>query len=230
MGHFTRDCPTRDQVRKPAVVPEPEAVKTTTEDVVECITESCSRVRFCVNCGLVDHVASQCVDNALRANDLRPPRAYANIHSFDVGCRALRRPTLTLAKLWFELSIFYKRVELPRPKEWYIPGDSDTLTTYSPMPIRATMDSVDVKFEACVVVDVFLPGICLGPQELKCYNINRQEPTGETRVDERASLVVSFIVPQTAQIPLQGLIDTRCGVSILTFSAFNRVDVQTGAA
>ena len=29
------------------------------------------------------------------------------------------------------------------------------------------MDGVHVKFEACVVVDVFPPGICLGPQELK---------------------------------------------------------------
>ena len=26
-GHFARDCPTRDQAGKPAVVPEPEAVK-----------------------------------------------------------------------------------------------------------------------------------------------------------------------------------------------------------
>ena len=37
MGHFARDCPSRDQARKPAVVPKPEAVKTTTEDVVKCI-------------------------------------------------------------------------------------------------------------------------------------------------------------------------------------------------
>ena len=73
------------------------------------------------------------------------------------------------------------------------------------------------------------PGICLGPQELKCYNINRQEPTGEARIDERASLVVSLIVPQAAPIPLRGLIDTGSGVSILTFSAFSRVAVQTGA-
>ena len=91
------------------------------------------------------------------------------------------------------------------------------------------MDGVDVKFEACVVVDVFPPGICLGPQEHKCYNINHQEPTGEARIDERASLVVSFVVPHAAPIPLRGLIDTGSGVSILTFSAFNRVAVQTGA-
>ena len=90
------------------------------------------------------------------------------------------------------------------------------------------MDGVDVKFEACVVVDVFPPGLCLGPQELKCYNINHQKPTGEARIDERASLVVSFVVPHAAPIPLRGLVDTGSGVSILTFSAFNRVAAQTG--
>ena len=90
------------------------------------------------------------------------------------------------------------------------------------------MDGVDVKFEACVVVDVFPPGLCLGPQELKCYNINHQEPTGEARIDERASLVVFFVVPHAAPIPLRGLVDTGSGVSILTFSAFNRVAARTG--
>ena len=138
-----------------------------------------------------------------------------------LAAEQLRRPTLTLAKLWVELSLLYRRVELPRPKEWYAPGDSETLTTYSPVPICATMDGVDVKFEACVVVDVFPPGICLGPQELKCYNINHQESTGEARIDERASLVVSFVVPHAAPIPLRGLVDTGSGVSILTFSAFS---------
>ena len=65
-------------------------------------------------------------------------------------------------------------------------------------------------------------------QELKCYNINHQKPTGEARVDERASLVVFFVVPKAAPIPLRGLVDTGSGVSILTFSAFNRVAAQTG--
>ena len=36
-------------------------------------------------------------------------------------------------------------------------------------------------------------------------------------------------MPHAAPIPLRGLIDTGSGVSILTFSAFNRVAVQTGA-
>ena len=90
------------------------------------------------------------------------------------------------------------------------------------------MDGVDVMFEACVVADVFPPGISLDAQELKCYNINYQEPTGEARIDEPASLVVSFVVPQAAPIPLRGLVDTGSGVSILTFSAFNRIAAQTG--
>ena len=145
-----------------------------------------------------------------------------------LAAEQVRRPTLTLAKLWVELSILYKRIELPRPKQWYVPGESATLITYSPVPVCATMDGVDVKFEACVVVDVFPPGLCLGPQELKCYNINNQEPTGEARIDERASLVVSFVVPHAAPIPLPGLVDTGSGVSKLTFSAFNRVAAQTG--
>ena len=154
-------------------------------------------------------------------------RALISIHLL-LAAEQVRRPTLTLAKLWVEISILYTRVELPRPKEWYAPGESETLTTYSPVPVCATMDGVDVKFEACVVVDVFLPGICLGPQELTCYNINHQEPTGEARIDERASLVVSFVVPHAAPIPLRGLVDTGSGVSILTFSAFNRVAARTG--
>ena len=36
-------------------------------------------------------------------------------------------------------------------------------------------------------------------------------------------------MPHAAPIPLRGLIDTGSGVSILTFSAFHRVAVQTGA-
>ena len=133
-------------------------------------------------------------------------RTLISIHLM-LAAEQMRRPTLTLAKLWVELSLLYRRVELPRPKEWYAPGDSDTLTTYSPVPICATMDGVDVKFEACVVMDVFPPGICLGPHELKCYNINHQVPTGEARIDERASLVVSFVVRHAAPIPLRGLVD-----------------------
>ena len=57
-----------------------------------------------------------------------------------LAAEQLRRPTLSLAKLWAELFILYKQVELARPKEWYAPGDFDTLTTFSPVPIYATKD------------------------------------------------------------------------------------------
>ena len=55
-------------------------------------------------------------------------RTLISIHLM-LAAEQLRRPTLTLAKLWVELQTLYKRVEIPRPKEWYAPGDSDTLTT-----------------------------------------------------------------------------------------------------
>ena len=56
-------------------------------------------------------------------------RTLISIHLM-LAAEQLRRPTLTLAKLWVELSLLYRRDELPRPKEWYAPGDSETLTTY----------------------------------------------------------------------------------------------------
>ena len=288
-GHFDRDCPNRDQARKPLAAPEPEGVKVTTEDVTDGVLEGYPGIYQCTNCGVFDHAEVQCGehshapkpndefaynrwaevesagvaphtipledDRVLMLHPAEPPAFYTPLTltcgakqvqtcleptTFDPQGRTLisihlmlaadqmRRPTLTLAKLWVELSILYKRVELPRPKEWYAAGESETLTTYSPVPICATMDGVDVKFEACVVVNVFPPGICLGPQELKCYNINHEEPTGEARIDERASVVVSFVVPHAAPIPLRGLVDIGSGVSILTFSAFNRVAAGTG--
>ena len=288
-GHFARECPNRDQARKPMTASEPEGVKVTTEDTTDGILEGHPGIYQCASCGLFDQAEVQCGDHshAPKPNEelaynrwaevesagiaahtvpleddrvlmLHPaePPAFHTPMTFTCGAKQVqtclepttfdpqgrtlisihlllaaeqtRRPTLTLAKLWVELSILYKRNELPRPKEWYAPGESATLTTYSPVPVCASMDGVDMKFEACVVVDVFPPGICLGPQELKCYNINHQEPTGEARIDERASLVVSFMVPHAAPIPLRGLVDTGSGVSILTFSAFNRVAARTG--
>ena len=289
-GHFARDCPTRDQARKPVAAPEPEGVKVTAEDVTDGVLENYPGIHQCTHCGVYDHVDVPCGehshvprpndelaynrwdevesagvaahtvpledDRVLMLHPAEPPAFHAPLivtcgakqvqtclepTTFDPQGRTLisihlmlaaeqvRRPTLTLAKFWVELSILYKRMELPRPKQWYVPGESETLTTYSPVPVCATMDGVDEKFEACVVVDVFPPGLCLGPQGLKCYNINHQEPTGEARIDERASLVVSFVVPHAAPIPLRGLVDTGSGVSILTFSAFNRVAARTGA-
>ena len=85
-----------------------------------------------------------------------------------------------------------------------------------------------MKIDASVVVDVFPQGICLGPHEFCCYGISKQEPTDEARMDERASLVVSFAVPDANPIPLRRMVDTGSGVSIMNFTAFNRVPLQTG--
>ena len=139
------------------------------------------------------------------------------------------RPDLTLRKLWVELAANpkYKQIEVARPEDWCGEGESKVLSSYAPVPVNAALD--DMRFDACVVMDMFPPGRCLGPQELKGYNISRQEPSGEARIDERASLVVSFVVQEAAPIPLRGLVDTGLGVSLLTFSAFNRKAVQTGA-
>ena len=51
-GHFARDCPARDQARKPVVPPEPEAVKITPADVTDRLAENYSGVRECLTmCG-----------------------------------------------------------------------------------------------------------------------------------------------------------------------------------
>ena len=142
------------------------------------------------------------------------------------------RPDLNLEKLKLELAntTAVKRISLPLPEEWYTEGEASTCTAYSPVPVHANIDGVDMKFDASVVVDVFPQGVCLGPHDLRCYSISEQEPTGEARIDERASLVVSFAVPDANPIPLRGMVDTGSGVSIMSFSAFNRVALHTGVA
>ena len=142
------------------------------------------------------------------------------------------RPDLTLEKLKLELASnpAVKRISLPLPKEWYTEGEDSTCTAYSPVPVHANIVGVDMKFDASVVVDVFPQGVCLGPHELRCYSISKQELTGEARIDERALLVVSFAVQNANPILLRGMVDTGSGVSIMSFAAFNRVALRTGVA
>ena len=142
-----------------------------------------------------------------------------------------QRTNLTSREMWLELAakLAYKQIDVSRPDEWCGEGDSKPLSSYAPVPLNATLEGVDIRFDACVIMDIIPPGICLGPQELKCYRINRYEPTCEARIDERASLVVSFVVSEAAPIHSRGLLDTGAGVYILKFSAFNRVAVHTGA-
>ena len=126
-----------------------------------------------------------------------------------------RCPSLTLRELWLEKAANpnCKEIDVKQPEERC--GEGESKTFVCSVPVDATLDGVDMRFDACVVMDLFRPDICLGPQELKCYNINRQEPTGEARIDERASLVVSFRMPEAAPILLRGLVDTGSGLCIL---------------
>ena len=57
-GHFARDCPNRDQARKPPAAPEPEGVKF-------------PGIRQCSNCGIFDHADAQCGEhsNSPKPND-----------------------------------------------------------------------------------------------------------------------------------------------------------------
>ena len=54
-GHFARNCPTRDQARKPVAAPEPEGVKVTAEDVTDGVLESYPGIHQCAHCGVYDH-------------------------------------------------------------------------------------------------------------------------------------------------------------------------------
>ena len=109
------------------------------------------------------------------------------------------------------------------PRVWYNEGEASTCTAYTPVPVHVNMDGVDMKVDASVVVDVFTQEVCLGPHDLRCNSISKQESRVEARTDERASLVVSFAVPDANPIPLKGMVDTASGVPIMNFSVFDRV-------
>ena len=140
------------------------------------------------------------------------------------------RPDLTIEALIEEIAADqkYRQLTLPQPEELQVKEMTPTYHAYSPIPVKINIDGVDVCFGATNFTDAFPPGICLGQHELRCHNIDLQEPTGEARIDERASLVVSFTIPDAAPMPLRGLLDTSSGVSILTFSAYNKLAVHNG--
>ena len=151
-------------------------------------------------------------------------RTLLSIHLMLASEQQIRHD-LTLEKLKLELASnrAVKTISLPLPKKWHTKGEASICTAYTPVPGHANIDGVDMKFDASVVVDVFPQGVCLGPHDLRCYSISKQESTGEARIDGRASLVVSFAVPDANPIPLRGMVDTGSGVLIMNFSAFNRV-------
>ena len=172
------------------------------------------------------------VQTSLESTTIDPSgRTILSVHLMLASEQQIR-PNLTLEKLKLELARnpAVKKISLPLPKEWYTKGEASTCTAYTPVPVHANIDGMDMKLDASVVVNVFPQGVCLGPHELRCYSISKQEPTGEARIDERASLVVSFAVPNANPILLRGMVDTGSGVSIMSCSAFNRVALHTGVA
>ena len=77
----------------------------------------------------------------------------------------------------------YRQLTLPQPEEWQEKGMTPTYHASSPFPVKVNIDGVDVCFEATIITDAFPPGICLGQHELRCYNLDRQELTGEAKID-----------------------------------------------
>ena len=143
------------------------------------------------------------------------------------------RPNLTLAQLKEELCRNTNLTIASRPLPHFTRSDETKLApiqkvkTIAPVPIAITVDGVDMRFDAIVVLEGHFPqGLYLGRQELRCYNIGVQDAQGEAQIDERASLVVAFGTPQQKPIPLFGMIDTGSGVSILSLSAYKKIASQ----
>ena len=143
------------------------------------------------------------------------------------------RPNLTLAQLKEELCRNTSLMIASRPLPHFTRDDDTKLAqihkvkTIAPVPIAITIDGVDMKFDAIVVLEGHFPqGLYLGRQELRCYNIGVQDAHGEAQIDERASLVVAFGTPLQKPIPLFGMIDTGSGVSILSLSAYKKIAPQ----
>ena len=230
------DCPTLS-IQSETSSPRAEEKKKT--DATQTLSTASGRVlmlrpadQATVNAPLTVTCGTKQVQTGLESTTFDPSgRTLLSVHLVLASEQQIR-PDLTLEKLKLELASnpTVKRISLPLPKEWYTEGETSTCTAFSPVPVHANIDGVDMKFDASVVVDVFPQGVCLGPHELRCYNISKQEPTGEARIDERALLVVSFAVPDANPIPLRGMVDTGSGVTIMTFSAFNRVALQSGVA
>ena len=143
------------------------------------------------------------------------------------------RPTLTLAQLKEELCCNTSLTIASRPLPHFTRNDETKLAqiqrvkTIAPVPVAITVDGVDMRFDAIVVLEGHFPqGLYLGRQELRCYSIGVQDAQGEAQIDERASLVVAFGTPLQKPIPRFGMIDTGSGVSILSLSAYKKIASQ----
>ena len=140
------------------------------------------------------------------------------------------RPALTLAQLKEELCRNTKYTIASRSLPHFTREEETKLAplqkvkTIFPVPVAFTVDGVDMKFDAIVVLEGHFPhGLYLGRQELRCYNIGVQDAQLEGRIDERASLVVAFGSTLQDPIPLYGKIDTGSRVSILSLNAYQKI-------
>ena len=143
------------------------------------------------------------------------------------------RPNLTLAQLKEGLCRNTSLTIASRPLPHFTRNDEtklaqiQTVKTIAPVPVAITVDGVDMRFDAIVVLEGHFPQVLyLGRQELRCYSIGVQDAQGEAQIDERASLVIAFGTPLQKPIPLFGMIDTGSGVSILSLSAYKKIASQ----
>ena len=88
-GHFARDCPNRDQARKPTAAAESEGVKITAEDVTDGVLEDYTGIRQCAHCGTFDHVDSPCVGNPVKPNDEFAYNRWAEVESAGVAAHTV---------------------------------------------------------------------------------------------------------------------------------------------
>ena len=96
------------------------------------------------------------------------------------------RLELTLAQLKEELCRNTKYTTAARPLPHFTRNDETKLApiqkvkTISPVPVVINVDGVDMKFDAIVVLERYFPqGLYLGRQELRCYNIGKQDTQGK---------------------------------------------------
>ena len=88
-GHFARDCPNRDQARKPVAAPEPEGVKIAAEDLTDGILDNYPGIRQCAHCGIFDHVDSPCTGNLVIPEEEVAHNRWAEVESAGVAAQTV---------------------------------------------------------------------------------------------------------------------------------------------
>ena len=116
------------------------------------------------------------------------------------------RPELDFATLKAELAANGNLVQAIRRAPGHFEGsEAPILQTVSPVSVTMNIDGVDMKYDAEIVIDGYFPqGLCLGINELRCYNIGNQGSLGEARIDDKANLVMTFtqpLCPRNKSIP-----------------------------